>query len=76
MVAERGVATTPIVENLDVIEQIGDRFLPCRVAATVHPAIIHWEVKHLSTAQREDCFDRHGYRFASSGGEDVMAVLL
>ena len=42
------------------------------------PAIIHWEVKHLSKAQREDCLDRlavFGYRFALSGDEDMMAVL-
>ena len=44
----------------------------------VRPAIIHWEVKHLSTAQREDCLDRllaYGYRFASSGDEDMMALI-
>ena len=43
----------------------------------VRPAIIHWEVKHLSRAQREDCLNRlaaHGYRFAPSGDEDMMAV--
>jgi len=42
------------------------------------PAIIHWEVKHLSKPQREDCLGRLarlGYRFASSGDEDMMAVL-
>ena len=42
------------------------------------PAIIHWEVKHLSKPQREDCLDRlagFGYRFALSGDEDMMAVL-
>ena len=44
----------------------------------VQPAIIHWEVKHLSKAQREDCFDRlvgYGYRLAPSGDEDMMAVI-
>jgi hypothetical protein len=43
----------------------------------VRPAIIHWETKHLSKKQREDCLDRltgFGYRFASSGDEDMMAV--
>lgn len=43
----------------------------------VQPAIIHWEVKHLSKVQREDCLDRlafFGYRFALSGDEDMMAV--
>jgi len=43
----------------------------------VQPAIIHWEIKHLTKQQREDCFDRliaHGYRLALSGDEDMMAV--
>ncbi|PYJ44917.1 MAG: hypothetical protein DME85_14090 [Verrucomicrobia bacterium] len=42
------------------------------------PAIFHWEIKHLSKKEREDCLDRlsnHGYRFASSGTEDMLAVL-
>lgn len=44
----------------------------------VQPSIIHWEVKHLSTLQREQCLDRlagFGYRFALSGDEDMLAVL-
>ena len=43
----------------------------------IKPAIVHWEVKHLSKAQREDCLGRlasFGYRFAPSGGEDMLAV--
>jgi FkbM family methyltransferase len=43
----------------------------------IRPAIIHWEIKHLSKLQRESCLDRlaaYSYRFASSGGEDMMAV--
>ena len=43
-----------------------------------HPAIIHWEVKHLSKQQREECLERlagFGYRFALSGEEDMLAVL-
>jgi len=46
--------------------------------AEVKPAIIHWEIKNLSRAQREDCFDLlsgFGYRFAPSGDEDMMALL-
>jgi FkbM family methyltransferase len=42
------------------------------------PSIIHWEVKHLSTPEREKCLDRlarFGYRFAPSGDEDMLAVL-
>ena len=41
------------------------------------PAIVHWEVKHLSKAQREDCLGRlasFGYRFAPSGDEDMLAA--
>jgi len=44
----------------------------------VQPSIIHWEVKHLSKPQREECLDRlagFGYRFAPSFDEDMMAVL-
>ena len=46
--------------------------------ARIKPAIVHWEVKHLTTQQREDTFDHlaaHGYRFAPSGDEDMLAVL-
>lgn len=42
------------------------------------PAIIHWEIKHLSKKEKEDCLDRlakFGYRFASSGSEDMLAVV-
>ncbi len=41
------------------------------------PAIVHWEVKHLTKRQREECLERlgrTGYRFASSGSEDMLAV--
>jgi len=44
----------------------------------VKPAIIHWEIKNLTKAQREDSFDwlsGFGYRFAPSGDEDMMALL-
>jgi FkbM family methyltransferase len=44
----------------------------------VRPPIVHWEVKNLTKAQREECFDRlsgFGYRFAPSGDEDMMALL-
>jgi FkbM family methyltransferase len=42
------------------------------------PAIVHWEIKHLLKKEREDCLERllnHGYHFASSGSEDMLAVL-
>jgi FkbM family methyltransferase len=44
----------------------------------LRPAIVHWEVKHLSTPEREQCLARlvsFGYRFAPSGEEDMLAVL-
>lgn len=44
----------------------------------VRPAIVHWEIKHYTRSEKEDCLDRlarFGYRFAPSGGEDMMAVL-
>jgi FkbM family methyltransferase len=43
----------------------------------VRPAIVHWEVKHLSKTDREQCLARlaaFGYRFASSGDADMLAV--
>lgn len=43
----------------------------------VKPAILHWEIKHATTADREDCFEKLvglGYRLAASGDEDMMAV--
>ena len=41
------------------------------------PAIIHWESKNLTKLQQEDVLDvlsEHGYRFARSGEEDMLAV--
>jgi hypothetical protein len=43
----------------------------------IKPAIVHWEIKHLSLREREDCLGllaSHGYRFAASGNQDMMAV--
>ena len=45
--------------------------------ARIRPAIIQWEVKNLSTAQREAAIDllrRHNYRVAPSGDEDMLAI--
>jgi FkbM family methyltransferase len=44
----------------------------------VIPAIIHWEVKHLSKFQQEQTLEmlrRRGYRLARSGAADMLAVL-
>jgi FkbM family methyltransferase len=46
--------------------------------ARVKPAIVHWESKNLTKSQQEEALDmlsRHGYRFARSGEEDMLAVL-
>jgi FkbM family methyltransferase len=43
----------------------------------VRPSIVHWEVRHLNKKQREECLGRltgFGYRIASSGTQDMMAV--
>ena len=40
VVAERGVAATPVVEHFNVIEQIGSRILPRRVACAMHPFVL------------------------------------
>jgi FkbM family methyltransferase len=43
----------------------------------VKPTIVHWESKNLTKSQQEEVLDmlsRHGYRFARSGEEDMLAV--
>src|SRR5262249_27012163 len=44
----------------------------------MRPAIIHWEIKNTTKADQEatlDLLSSHGYRFARSGGEDMLAML-
>jgi FkbM family methyltransferase len=44
----------------------------------MQPAIIHWEIKHLTKSQQEvtlEMLSGRGYRFARSGDEDMIAVL-
>jgi FkbM family methyltransferase len=44
----------------------------------LQPAIIHWEIKHLTKFQQEgtlEMLSKRGYRFARSGDEDMIAVL-
>ncbi|HEY4842448.1 MAG TPA: FkbM family methyltransferase [Terriglobales bacterium] len=44
----------------------------------VKPAILHWESKNLTRFQQEETLDmlsKHGYCFARSGEEDMLAVL-
>lgn len=53
------------------------QILACFPFDQVRPAIVHWEIKHLTKVQREETFERLlglGYRLARSGGEDMMAV--
>jgi FkbM family methyltransferase len=43
----------------------------------IKPAIVHWESKHLSLYEREDCLGAltsQGYRVAASSNENMMAV--
>ena len=43
----------------------------------VKPAIVHWESKNLHKQDQEEALDLlrgHGYRFARSGDEDMLAV--
>src|SRR6266496_5760219 len=40
LIAERGVTTTPVVESLDVIEQIGARLVVRRVASAMHAFVL------------------------------------
>jgi FkbM family methyltransferase len=43
----------------------------------IQPAIIHWEVSHLTKVERDVTFSRlakYGYRFAPSGSADMIAV--
>lgn len=46
---------------------------------TIQPAIVHFEIKHLSQPEQEEALRRmssHGYKFSRSGGEDMLAVRL
>jgi FkbM family methyltransferase len=43
----------------------------------IKPAIVSWEVRHLSFREREECLAllaSYGYRFALSGSQDMLAV--
>jgi FkbM family methyltransferase len=45
----------------------------------IQPAIVHWEIKHMSTEERESVLGKlkhYGYRFAPSGNDDMLAALL
>ena len=40
LVAERGVPATPIVKDFDIRKELGDRFVPCRVARAMHTFVL------------------------------------
>ena len=40
LIAERGVTTTPVLEDLDAIEQVGLRLVMRSVAGAVHPFVL------------------------------------
>lgn len=63
--------------QLDV-EGLDDQLLSIFPFEGHRPAIVHFEIKHLSTSRREACFARllrFGYRIAPSGHENAMGVL-
>lgn len=66
------------VDVLQIDTEGADAYiLACFPFERLKPSIVHWEVKHLTKAEREDCFDRllgFGYRLAPSGDEDMLAV--
>lgn len=70
---------SPRVDLLQIDAEGADAFLLSLFPFDrVKPAIIHWEVKNLSLAEREACLGQLsglGYRFASSGDEDMIAAL-
>jgi FkbM family methyltransferase len=44
----------------------------------IKPSMVHWEIAHLNLREREDSLSllvRHGYRLATSGDNDMLAVL-
>lgn len=44
---------------------------------SIQPKIIHWEIKHLSKIRLDECMERlakYKYKFALSGGEDMVAI--
>jgi FkbM family methyltransferase len=78
----QSVLDTLAVDRLDLLQidtEGADAFvLSLFPFDRIKPAIVHWEVKHLTMQQREAAFDHlaaQGYRFAPSGSEDMLAVL-
>lgn len=69
----------PRVDLLQIDAEGADEFLLSLFPFDrVKPAIIHWEIKNVSVTEREACLERLsalGYRFASSGDEDMIATL-
>jgi hypothetical protein len=44
----------------------------------IEPSLVHWDIKHLSVREREDSLSamtNQGYRVATSGNQDMMALL-
>lgn len=90
MIREQQVATMPFdailarlpTRDIDILQLDTEGWDAIVLALfpfeTVRPAIVHWEVKHLTLAERESAFERMlgwGYRLAPSGDEDMLAVL-
>jgi len=89
MIHEEQVPCTPFAE---VLQQLpGDRLDILQIDTEgadgfilslfpfekIQPAIVHFEIKHLSLPEQETVMNRliaHGYKLARSGGEDMLAV--
>ena len=50
VIAERGVAATPVVKDFDVIEQTGDRFFAGGIARPMHAFVLEAVEEALSGA--------------------------
>jgi FkbM family methyltransferase len=69
-------------DSLDLL-QIDAEGADCHILSLfpfvrVKPAIVHWESKNLLKREQEEALELlrvHGYRFARSGEEDMLAVL-
>jgi FkbM family methyltransferase len=69
-------------ERLDLLQMDAEGadgyLLPLFPFERMKPAIVHWEIKHMTRTDQEATIDLvrgHGYRIARSGREDMLAVL-
>ncbi len=73
---EASIETSPDLLQMDT-EGFDTQLLEWFPFETWRPPIVHFEIKHFGKAELEPCLERlaeFGYRFAPSGGEDLLAV--